>query len=127
MEHTEDKLVRRLLEHRTAVEALWWLRQTDGVIRTLGAFGSPEASLAFVNTLYEAGALQVVATKINPDPPDTPGSASPSENTSHIVIKLPDDTTRRRAVFRLQGDVARRLGFEQTRDSGQAYLYCALD
>jgi hypothetical protein len=122
-----DDLTTRLLAHPTAVEARAWLTRADGVVRTLGESDSPEECLAFVGQLYDAGAVAVVATKIDAYERDDFQKRAHFENTGHLLIKLPADASRRIGVFRIHAKIVSGLGFDPMIDVGQEYLYCPLD
>ena len=122
-----DVFAQRLLSHPTATEARAWLRRDDGVSRTLGESDSPEQAIQFVDELYAAGAICVTATEIDAYETEMLEGVARHENTGHLILELPADSRARKQLFRIQGKIARELGFDPTEDIGQRYLYCMLD
>jgi hypothetical protein len=78
-----------------------------------------EESIAYVQRLYDAGALEVLAVKIYDDGLD--------QNTGHLLVRLPNDPLARQQVFELEREQAEALGFVGAKDEGQEYIYLKLD
>ncbi len=127
MADDRDPLIRKLLSHPTATEARSWLARDDAVSRTLGESDSPERSRDFIRSLYDAGAVSVIATEIDHYEREVLAGVTHHESTGDIVIELPTDPVLRKRVFRIHARVSRGLGFDPTPDEGQRYLYCMLD
>jgi hypothetical protein len=127
MSRAEDLLVARLLADPTAIEARCWLQRDDGVIRTLGQSDSTPAAAALVARMYAAGAICVTVAEVKQHKRETLETTAVYENSGHLVIELPAEPKPRARVFRIQGQLARGLGFDATADVGQRHLYCMLD
>lgn len=103
-----------------SAEALEWLKVPPSQgIRTLGEMG-PDMSLEFVEKLYDTGAAEVVAVKIE----HVPGTDD--QTTNHLVVRLPADADARTSLFELESEHAESEGFDGETDRGQAYLYFKL-
>jgi hypothetical protein len=122
-----DALAEKLLAHSTATEALEWLKREDAVVRTLGESDSSSDCIVFVEGLYRAGAVKVVATEIDQYEREDVVGIARYENTGHLVLELPNDSALRSKLFKEAAKVARGLGFDPSPDVGQRYLYMMLD
>lgn len=119
MHEYHNKLVAKLLRSRKA-EALQWLRDvSDASFRNLGEMGTTEESIEYVQRLYDAGAMQVIAVEIY--------EYELGQNTGHLLVQLPRDAAPRLRVFELEREQAERGGFDGVEDTGQEYLYFKLD
>jgi hypothetical protein len=122
-----DDFEQGLLLAGPTAEALAWLRTNDGVRRTLGELASTDEAIDLVEGFYRAGAVKVSAVKVARYSRETLYEDEVHENTGHLVVELPEESKRRKAVFRLQGREARRQGYDPTADTGQRLLYVKLD
>ena len=96
-------------------EALAWLKLSDGKERTIGdGYQNAAASLRLVQDLYQHGAVEVTAIDIDVD--------THMEDTSTLIVKLPDEAAARKRVLQYEAKVARLGGFDPIPDEGQHYV-----
>lgn len=119
-------LEQTLLATGHPLEARAWLSASVDAVRTLGEF-NPDASARLVERLYGAGAVEVLAVRVLRSRRETLSGDEVRENTGHLVVRLPSDSTKRAKVFKVQRDIARGIGYDGTEDSGQDLLYVKLD
>ncbi len=113
------KFVERMLATNKA-EALSWLQGSPaGSFRNLGEMETNEESVAYVKRLYDAGAVEVIAVKIDEYDQD--------QNTGHLIVRLPEARYAREQVFALEREQAEAYGFDGSPDQGQTYIYLKLD
>jgi hypothetical protein len=113
------KFVKRMLATKKA-EALGWLHGGSvESFRTVGEMATTAESVAYVQRLYDAGAVRVLAVKID--------EWSDGQNTGHLLVQLASDVAARRRLFALEREQAEPMGFEGSADEGQEYLYFKLD
>jgi len=116
-------LVAWLLEKPNCSEARKWLSKasTDKSARSLGRFKRKQDSIKFVQSLYEAGAVKVIA-------PDIYASKAGDQFADCLVVQLPRDAARRKAVRKVCGQLQKRkLGAMQPGDDiGESYLYLSM-
>lgn len=111
-----DRLCRKLLQEKTHVEALNWLRQSKrNDIRTVGE-QSPSRSLKIVKRLYDAGALQVQAVELE-------RVSGVGETTNTLCVELPHDAEKRKTLLKIEAKVAAAGGFDGVFDDGQDYMF----
>jgi hypothetical protein len=116
----------RLISAPNAKEAREWLqtgRERGFELITLGELDSTEESLTIVEKAYAAGAVQVTAVEIT-DYPDLVGGC---QNTGHLVVTLPEDSSKRAKVLAWAGRIAEEQGFDAETDEGQRYVFVMLD
>jgi hypothetical protein len=117
-----EQLILRLLADPTKREALEWLKECGGGgNRTIGACKTNRDSLKFVQEIYNLGGEEVFAVNIHSR------SKGAGERTGKLVVALPQNPKRRRAVFdwcKGQGDS---LGFTPDPDHGESHLFLLLD
>ena len=117
-----EQLIHRLLSDPAKVEAQEWLKsEGTGKSRTVGACETNRDSLAFVQEIYDLGALEIVAVNVHTKPTST------GERTGKLVVTLPHEPRQRRAIFewcKRQGDS---LGFTPDADHGESHLFLLLD
>jgi hypothetical protein len=102
-----------------SAEAQSWLNGGgEKQYRSLGEMSAVE-SQALVNGLYEAGAMEVLAVRIDQE--------EDYENTGHLLLKLPPKKAIRKKLFKLEAKQAKSQGYEGSEDWGQEYLYWKLD
>ena len=116
-----DEFMQSILHDPNKQEALRWLKGgREGDFRSVGELGTNEESIALIQRIYDAGAVEVIAVRID----EYPGEG---QNTGKLVIKLPDEPELRQGLFALAGGIAQRLGFDPEQDTGQTYLFLMLD
>jgi hypothetical protein len=116
---SQDPFFEKLLASHKA-EALEWLRASSPAsFRNLGEMETTEESIDYVQRLYDAGAVKVLAVEI-----DEYGS---DQNTGHLLVQLPSDKAARRRLFHLEKQQAESVGYDGKNDDGQEYLYFKLD
>ena len=117
-----EQLILRLLADPTKREALQWLKDDEREgNRTIGACTTTQDSMKFVREIYGLGAEEVLAVNIKPRPKGV------GERTGKLVVALPQNPKRRRAIFEWckgQGDS---LGFTPDPDHGESHLFLLLD
>jgi len=112
-----------LLEKPHGSEARKWLLKasTDKSARSLGRFKHEKDAAKFVQSLYEAGAVKVIA-------PDIYASKAGDQFADCLVVELPKNAAMRKAVRKVCGQLQkRRLGAMQPDDDiGEPYLYLSM-
>jgi hypothetical protein len=114
-----DQLIRRMLSDPANQEAISWLQ--NDTQRTIGACETNQKSIEFVRQIYDLGAMDVFAVKIHPNRKDS------GERSGRLVVKLPEEPTKRQEIFawcKRQGDS---LGFSPESDRGESHLFLLLD
>ena len=112
-----DQFCKNLLENGEPKELREWLYGTDN---TLGELQTNDASIAFVASAYASGAKNVYAVEIEKHP-------KYGENSSHLVVELPESRSDRSALLKWAAPIAHKLGFDAYTDVGQRYIYLMLD
>jgi hypothetical protein len=112
-------LVDDLLGER--VEALAWLSSNSNPYAFAGnRFESTETALAFVQKLYDHGALEIYVTNVYDEAWRIEAEGGPYADT--LIILLPDEEEARRDLFAIANDEARQEGFSPEADTGQEEL-----
>lgn len=113
-----------LIQLPSAAEALAWLQEAkDPEERTIsGGDGNETAwpadkALRIVRELYTLGAVMVTAVEIE----DLDEQAT-HQDTSTLVVELPQDTTKRALLFAWGAGFAYGTGWDPEIDNGQKYL-----
>lgn len=113
-----------LIQKPGAAEAIAWLREAnDPEERTIsGGDGSESAWLAeeaiqIVQELYAFGAVNVTAVEI-----EGRVEGAMHQDTSTLIIELPEDAAKRASLFAWGAGFARGTGWGPTPDTGQRYL-----
>ena len=101
-------------DHAPAVE---WLKDPFGGPKTLGRLSAEEA-LALVDALDTRGAKRIEAVRVEKRQGPEPSQSSPG-----LVVEVPDEPARRKAIFQLYAKVVRESGYEPRKDEGQQFLY----
>ncbi len=115
-----DDFVQQFLNAPTTKEALGWLRAgTDEDFRSIGELETNEESISLVELIYNAGASEVLAVEIDEFPE--------GQNTGKLVVKLPDDSAKRKCILDWAGTISQQQGFDPEPDSGQQYVFLMLD
>lgn len=90
-----EQLIKRLLATKHS-EAIEWLKRNGRAAKKTLAELSAKKSVALVAELYKAGAVRVLAVDIDEGP-------NGNENTDKLVVDLPRETAKRKAIFELCG------------------------
>jgi hypothetical protein len=121
--HIHRVLVDSLLEKRNQREARKWLAKKTGgqAARSLGRFKRENDAAKFVEALYQAGAVEVIA-------PDLYRNKARDQFADCLLVQLPKNAARRKAVRQVCGQVrTRRLGAMQPdKDIGESHLFLSL-
>lgn len=117
-----DQLIGHLLNDRKSLEVLKWLKAGGkNEQRTVGPQKTTSDSARFVKGIYDLGVEEIIAVHIR---------KIRGENLFHtgkLVVKLPQDAKKRKAIFgwcKKQGDA---LGFSPDPDNGESHLFLLLD
>ena len=117
-----DRLIARLLSGPKKAEAMKWLRNANAAEeRTIGRRRTTGTSARLVKKLYDFGACQVLAAQIH-----RAGNGA-GQHTGKLVVELPKDLKRRRAIFEWCRKQGESLGHSPDVDQGQDYLFLLLD
>lgn len=109
------------LDPEPRFEARAWLESNPNPYAFAGnRFASTEEALAFVNTLYEAGALKVYVTGIYDEKWRIDAEGGPYADT--LIVRLPSDTESRKILFEISNEEAVSEGFLPEKDTGQEEL-----
>jgi hypothetical protein len=105
-----------------AAEALAWLREakTPGDRTITGGDGKGwrgAKAIAVVRELYDLGAASVTAVGISGRI-----EQSKQQDTSRLIVQLPEDKKERAGLFGWEAKFARKFGWDPTTDDGQDYL-----
>ena len=121
--HIHRVFVASLLEKRNQREARKWLAKKTGdqTARSLGRFKRESDAAKFVEALYQAGAIEVIA-------PDLYRNKARDRFADCLLVQLPKIAARRKAVRQVCGQLrTRRLGAVQPdNDIGESHLYLSL-
>lgn len=102
-------------------EAREWLKHNPNSSALAGnRFGTTEDALAFVETLYAAGAVEVYVTAILDEEWRIQQEGGPYADV--LIVTLPDDAQKREHLFRIEAEEAADEGFDPTTDAGQDEL-----
>jgi hypothetical protein len=116
--HILDVFVAGLLKKRNQAEALEWLNAAGKRAKTLGRFKSVEIASKFVEQLYQAGAIKVIA-------PDIYDGKRGEQFSDGLLVKLPKSASQRKAIRAVCEQLRKndRGAFQPDEDLGEAYLY----
>jgi hypothetical protein len=121
--HIHRVFVASLLDKRSQCEARKWLAKKTGdqTARSLGRFKRESDAVKFVEALYQAGAVEVIA-------PDIYRNQARDQFTDCLLVQLPKNAAKRKAVRQVCGQLrTRRLGAVQPdKDIGESHLYLSL-
>lgn len=121
--HIYRVFVASLLEKRNHSDARAWLARNGGeaTAHWLGCFKRESDAAQFVRQLYHAGAAKVIA-------PDIYGNKAGDQFADCLLVRLPKNPAKRKAVRRVCAQLRRRdLGAMQPdEDIGETYLYLYL-
>ena len=119
--HMQHVFVQSLLARRNRSETRTWLNADDKTTRTLGRFKRASAAVKFLDALYQAGAVKVIA-------PDIYHNKRGGQFADCLLVQLPKEAGRRKAIravcAQLQKDD---LGaFLPGKDLGESHLYISM-
>jgi hypothetical protein len=121
--HIHRVFVDSLLEKHNQREARKWLAKKTGdqTARSLGRFKRENDAAKFVEALYQAGAVEVIA-------PDIYRNKAHDQFADGLLVQLPKNAAKRKAVRQVCGQLrTRRLGAVQPGgDIGECHLYLSL-
>jgi hypothetical protein len=121
--HILNLFVGSLLAKPNPSEARRWLTKQAGeqTARSLGRFKSESVAAKFVQALYQAGAVEVIA-------PDIYRNKARDQFADCLLVRLPDGAAKRKAVREVCAQLRkRRLGaVEPSEDIGESHLYLSL-
>jgi hypothetical protein len=102
-------------------EALTWLESNPNPYALAGnRFYSTKDAIAFVEMLYEVGAMEVLVTSIYDEDWRIKAEGGPYADT--LIIRLPHDSEKRNGLFKIVNEEAAREGFSPEIDIGQETL-----
>jgi hypothetical protein len=102
-------------------EASAWLESNTNPSALAGnRFGSTAEALAFVKLLYEHGAVGVFVTDV--DDEDWRIELEGGPYTDTLIVCLPSEPEKRKAIFEMVNEEAAREGFSPEKDIGQEEL-----
>lgn len=121
--HIYRVFLESLLEKSKQTDARVWLHKNDGeaAAHSLGRFKRERDAAKFVEQLCHAGAAKVIA-------PDIYSNKAGDEFADCLLVRLPRDPTKRKAVRRACAQLRRHgLGaVKPAEDIGETYLYLYL-
>ena len=119
--HVHQVFVHSLLARKDRVEAGEWLENGGNAARSLGRFKRVSDALKFVESLYNAGATEVIV-------PDIYTSKTGDQFADCLLVKLPGIAAKRKAIRKVCAQLSKRkLGaFQPDKDIGESHLYLSL-
>ena len=121
--HIHRVFVDSLLEKRNQRESRKWLAKKTGdqTTRSLGRFKSESLAANFVEALYQAGAVEVIA-------PDIYRNQARDQFSDCLLVQLPKSAAKRKAIRQVCAQLrTRKLGAVQPdEDIGESHLYLSL-
>jgi hypothetical protein len=121
--HIYRVFVASLFEKQNHREARAWLTKNgeEPAVHSLGSFKRERDAARFVQQLYHAGAAKVIA-------PDIYGNKAGDQFADCLLVRLPKNPAKRKAVRRVCAQLRRRdLGAVQPdKDIGETFLYLYL-
>lgn len=121
--HIHRVFVDSLLEKRNQREARKWLAKKSGdkTARSLGRFKRESDAAKFVETLYQAGAGEVIV-------PDIYRNKARDQFSDCLLVQLPKNAAKRKAIRKVCAQLrTRKLGAVQPDvDIGERHLYLSL-
>jgi len=119
--HIHQVFVSALLKKRNCCEARAWLNAGDETVRSLGHFKKPSDASKFVEELYQAGAVKVIA-------PDIYSGKRGGQFADALLVQLPKTAPGRKSARMVCGKLRRRnLGaVEPDKDIGETHLFLSL-
>ncbi len=119
--HILDVFVAGLLKKRNQAEALEWLNAAGKRARTLGRFKNVGIASKFVEELYQAGAIKVIA-------PDIYEGKRGEQFSDSLLVKLPKSASERKAIRAICQQIRKNDhgAFQPDEDLGESHLYILL-
>lgn len=119
--HTQLVFVQSLLARRNGSEARTWLNAQDKSTRALGRFKRVGAAVKFVDALYQAGAVKVIA-------PDIYHNQRGDQFADSLVVQLPKEAGKRKTIRAICAQLQKDdLGaFLPDKDLGESHLYISM-
>ena len=119
--HIHEVFVRYLLAQQNRSEARKWLETGGKKNRSLGRFERKGDALRFVEALYKAGAMEVIA-------PDIYAGKTGDQFADCLLVRLPKIALQRKAIRKVLAQLSKRkLGaFQPEKDIGETHLYLLL-
>ena len=119
--HIHEVFVRSLLAQKNRAEVRKWLESGGKAVRSLGRFKRVGDALKFVESLYKAGATEVIA-------PDIYAGKAGDQFADCLLVKLPGIPAKRKAIRKACAQLSKRkLGaFQPDKDIGESHLYLFL-
>jgi hypothetical protein len=121
--HIHRVFVDSLLEKRNQREARKWLARKTGdqTARSLGRFKRENDATKFVEALYQAGAVEVIA-------PDIYRNKARDQFSDCLLVQLPKSAAKRKAIRKVCAQLrTRKLGAVQPdEDIGEGHLFLSL-
>ena len=116
--HIHEVFVRSLLAQKNRAEVRKWLENGDKAVRSLGRFKRATDALKFIESLYKAGATEVIA-------PDIYASKTGDQFADCLLVKLPGIAAKRKAIRKVCAQLPKRkLGaFQPDKDIGESHLF----
>jgi hypothetical protein len=120
-QHSYRVFVGWMLKKRNCVEAGNWLKAADKKKRTLGRFKRASAAVKFVEELYQAGAVQVIA-------PEIYHNKRGDEFADCLLVQFSQKASQRKAIRAvcarfLKGGLG---AIQPDQDWGETHLYVSL-
>jgi hypothetical protein len=119
--HILDIFVAALLKKRNQAEALEWLKAEGRNAPSLGRFKSVKSASKFVEELYLAGAIKVIASDIYE-------GKRGEQFSDGLLVELPKSASQRKAIRSVCQQLRKkdRGAFQPDEDLGEAYLYISM-
>ena len=116
--HIHQVFVHSLLARKDRVEAGEWLENGGNAARSLGRFKRATDALKFIESLYKAGATEVIA-------PGIYASKTGEQFADCLLVKLPGIAAKRKAIRKVCAALSKRkLGaFQPDKDIGESHLF----
>lgn len=122
-EHIHQAFITSLLAKPNHLEARRWLQESNGhtATRSLGRFKRESDAAKFVNALYNAGAVEVIAT-------DAYSNKAHERFADCLLVRLPKASVKRKAIREVSAQLQKRkLGAVQPdADVGETHLFLLL-
>ena len=119
--HIQHIFVLGLLAKQKQIEAREWLKGDGKTMRSLGRFKSTRAALKFVEELYQAGGVKVIA-------PDVYEGKRGDQFSDNLLVQMPKAATKRKAIRIVCMQLRKndQGAIQPDKDLGEAYLYISM-
>ncbi len=120
--HAYEVFISRLMSKRNRCEARAWLNAGNKTSRSLGNFKRATDALKFIEELYQACAVQVIA-------PDIYRNQRGDQFADGLIVELPKNAAKRKAIRKVcqplrKGE--RGASVQPDKDTGEDHLYLLL-